>query len=114
MKPYYQDTCVTIYNSDCREILPDLPEVDLVLTDPPYNVGKEYKGYNDHNPEYWELMEAWFIEAKRISPLIVFTPGAVNQADWIQYEKPFWIGCWYNSNSCSRNPIGGFLVGSQY
>ena len=36
MKPYYQDRYVTIYHSDCREILPQLPKVDLVLTDPPY------------------------------------------------------------------------------
>lgn len=37
-KPYYQDHAVTIYNADCREILPLLPKVDLVLTDPPYGV----------------------------------------------------------------------------
>ena len=37
MKPYYQDDYVTIYHGDCREILPDLPKVDLVLTDPPYS-----------------------------------------------------------------------------
>lgn len=36
MKPYYQDEAVTIYHGDCREILPSLPKVDLVLTDPPY------------------------------------------------------------------------------
>ena len=36
MKPYYQDEAVTIYHGDCREIIPDLPMVDLVLTDPPY------------------------------------------------------------------------------
>ncbi len=35
-KPYYQDEWVTIYHGDCREILPELPKVDLVLTDPPY------------------------------------------------------------------------------
>ncbi|KKL80952.1 hypothetical protein LCGC14_1999630 [marine sediment metagenome] len=34
--PYYQDSYVTIYLGDCREILPELPKVDLVLTDPPY------------------------------------------------------------------------------
>ena len=34
--PYYQDKWVTIYHGDCREILPELPKVDLVLTDPPY------------------------------------------------------------------------------
>ena len=39
MTPYYQDKWVTIYFGDCREILPQLDiKVDLVLTDPPYNV----------------------------------------------------------------------------
>jgi site-specific DNA-methyltransferase (adenine-specific) len=36
MKPYYQDESVTIYNADCRDVLPTLDKVDLVLTDPPY------------------------------------------------------------------------------
>jgi site-specific DNA-methyltransferase (adenine-specific) len=36
MTPYYQDSAVTIYHADCREILPQLEPVDLVLTDPPY------------------------------------------------------------------------------
>jgi site-specific DNA-methyltransferase (adenine-specific) len=36
--PYYRDDAVTIYHGDCREILPQLPMVDLVLTDPPYEV----------------------------------------------------------------------------
>jgi site-specific DNA-methyltransferase (adenine-specific) len=38
MKPYFQDDAVTIYHGDCREILPSLPKVDLVLTDPPYGI----------------------------------------------------------------------------
>jgi len=44
MKPYYQDEAVTIYHGDCREILPTLPQVDLVLTDPPYGVSYKKKG----------------------------------------------------------------------
>jgi site-specific DNA-methyltransferase (adenine-specific) len=38
-KPYYHDeeAGITIYNADCRDILPLLPKVDLVLTDPPYD-----------------------------------------------------------------------------
>ena len=38
-KPYYDEDGITIYCGDCREILPHLPKVDLVLTDPPYSSG---------------------------------------------------------------------------
>jgi site-specific DNA-methyltransferase (adenine-specific) len=39
MRPYYEQDGITIYHGDCREILPTLPGVDLVLTDPPYASG---------------------------------------------------------------------------
>lgn len=39
MKPYYEQDGITIYHGDCREILPELPKVPLVLTDPPYAIG---------------------------------------------------------------------------
>ncbi len=38
MTPYYQQDGITIYHGDCREVLPMLPKVDLVLTDPPYGI----------------------------------------------------------------------------
>ena len=40
MKPYYEHGGITIYHGDCREILPDIESVDLVLTDPPYGIGE--------------------------------------------------------------------------
>jgi len=33
VKPYYQDSAVTIYHGDCREIVPQLGRFDLLLTD---------------------------------------------------------------------------------
>lgn len=40
MKPYYDDQNGTrIYHADCRDVLPELGKVDLVLTDPPYAIG---------------------------------------------------------------------------
>jgi DNA modification methylase len=40
--PYYDDgNGIQIFLGDCREILPHLPTVDLVLTDPPYGIGRD-------------------------------------------------------------------------
>jgi len=44
LKPYYQDKYATIYHGDCLELLPEMPKVDLVLTDPPYGVKRD-KGF---------------------------------------------------------------------
>ena len=35
MEPYYDHAGIQIYHGDCREILPMLQPVDLVVTDPP-------------------------------------------------------------------------------
>lgn len=51
MKPYYQDESVTIYHGDCREILPTLGKVDLVLTDPPYGIN--WKPRVNHQDSPW-------------------------------------------------------------
>lgn len=65
--PYYQDRLVTIYHGDCREVMGDLGNFDLLLTDPPYGVslgehsgGKETRrgllvkrgGYEDSSEHY--------------------------------------------------------------
>jgi DNA modification methylase len=38
MQPYYEQDGIQIFHADCRDILPTLPPVDLVLTDPPYGI----------------------------------------------------------------------------
>ncbi len=45
MKPYYEDSVVTIYHGDCRQVLPILPRFDLMLTDPPYGIGADTKSF---------------------------------------------------------------------
>lgn len=47
MKPYYADESVTIYNADCREILPLLEPADFaaLVTDPPYGIAYESNWY---------------------------------------------------------------------
>ena len=38
MTPYYQQDWIVIFHADCREVLPSLAPVDLLLTDPPYGI----------------------------------------------------------------------------
>lgn len=58
MKPYYEEDGIVIYNADCREILPTLPPVDLVLADPPYGMnaldGSYSRRYNIDRRNNWD------------------------------------------------------------
>jgi DNA modification methylase len=49
IQPYYDHNGIVIYHGDCREILPGLEPVDLVLTDPPYGI----KYSSGHGGESW-------------------------------------------------------------
>ena len=62
IKWYYSDDYTAIAHRDCREILPSLPKVDLVLTDPPYGIGEHggacrtrgKPGYSKHENLGWD------------------------------------------------------------
>ena len=60
-KPYYEDEehGIVIYNADCRDILPHLPKVDLLLTDPPYGIDfagqpTNYQRLAGMKPKSWD------------------------------------------------------------
>jgi DNA modification methylase len=40
-EPFYSDERCTIYNADCRQVLPFLEPFSLLLTDPPYGLGMD-------------------------------------------------------------------------
>jgi len=50
IEPYFQDKYCTIYHGDCREILPQIEPVDLILTDPPYGI--DAGNYKRANTQY--------------------------------------------------------------
>jgi adenine-specific DNA-methyltransferase len=67
-KPYFQaDNCI-IYNLDCLEALKNLPSewVNLTVTSPPYNIGKEYE---DKMPldQYLNWCKNWIDEVYRLT-----------------------------------------------
>jgi len=60
VKPYYEDSAVQIYHGDCRELLPEMPSVDLVLADPPYGINFDRATWADSPDAYDELMR-WLV-----------------------------------------------------
>jgi site-specific DNA-methyltransferase (adenine-specific) len=58
IQPYFQDDSVTIYNCDCKQVLRVVDHADIVVTDPPYNVGKDYGTASDEltPEEYADFM----------------------------------------------------------
>ncbi len=108
MKPYYDDGAgIVIYHGDCREVLPtlDAGSVDLVLTDPPYNVGMTYGQHDDRmDPDsYATWCGQWFAECERIAKRVVIFPGHGNLPVWWNVKKPSGVGCWYKPG----NPASG-------
>jgi site-specific DNA-methyltransferase (adenine-specific) len=57
----------TLYCGDCFDILPALPFVDAVVTDPPYGIGYKYRSYDDAPDKYNELMARLVPQLNRIS-----------------------------------------------
>jgi DNA modification methylase len=97
-KPYYQDDYVTLYHGDCRDILPHLEPVDLVLTDPPYGIGYDTAKANKPNQKQFKVIvnDDSFELAKAViswrsdNPMVIF--GAINFPKLLP-SKGRWI-CW--------------------
>ncbi len=83
--PYYSDEWVTLYHGDCREVLPTVTGVDLVVTSPPYNLGDMagglanlsggYRSYSDQMPEADYV--AWQHEVLRLCWGTLTDEGAI-------------------------------------
>jgi adenine-specific DNA-methyltransferase len=67
-EPYYKTDTVAIYNRDCVAALKLLPAglVDLTVTSPPYNIGKEYET-NMALTDYIAWCKQWLVEVARVS-----------------------------------------------
>jgi DNA modification methylase len=57
--PYYDRDGITIYNADCRKVLPFLDRFDLLLTDPPYGLGKRLTGGKGEWGIHFEKSPEW-------------------------------------------------------
>ena len=106
----------TLYLGDCREVLPTLPKVDAVITDPPYGVnyagsatrysapdGVTYASYDDTPENVEHEIVPRIIECLAIASRGVITPGIPNAR---KYPIPDGEGViWYPAGA-NRGPWG--------
>jgi site-specific DNA-methyltransferase (adenine-specific) len=84
LKPYYDEDGITIYCGDCREILPLIAPVDLVLTDPPYGTGwvRGGKGVGEfeaaHERPSWDVWDTSWTTLCKTRKWAIFCP--INRA----------------------------------
>jgi len=85
---------VVLYHGDAIEVLKRLPEgfVDLIITSPPYNVGKMYgEAVNDTKSyeEYLEFAKSWLERAYRVlkygGRIAVNVPSCIQQSTKSKY-----------------------------
>jgi len=98
LKPYYDEGGITIFLGDCRDILPTLGPVDLVLTDPPYGLRFRENEWDNSIPDWLRL-------ARAVAPIVIFTTAPTTLWD---YPRPDWVMCWARPASNSRAISGGF------
>ena len=96
IEPYYETARGKLYLGDCLDIMPELEPVDLVVTSPPYNLGKPHKGsmfnhsdgtgpspfptleYNDHDDAMPAMeYEAWQRQVLLTCRSILKNTGAI-------------------------------------
>lgn len=109
MTPYYDDGRCVIYHGDCRDVLPTLGfDTDLLLADPPYNVGCEYDEHDDRMSadDYETWTASWWRKASTATKRQVVFPGHGNLPIWWRVPfpgKPSGVGCWHKPG----NPASG-------
>jgi len=93
----------TLILGDCMDVLPTLPKVDAVITDPPYGVGFKYESHDDTNVGYVEWCASWFALLQKVSDRIAISCGISNLQDW---PKSDWTLCWHKPASMGRCFVG--------
>ena len=110
IKPYYERAGIVIYNADCRDVLPTLEagSVDLVLTDPPYNVGIDYGTKVDDNrsrQDFIDWARLWFTDCRRVANTVLVN-GQARLPDYALIEPWKWLLCWWKPAAMGRSPVG--------
>jgi len=107
VKPYFETKNGKLYCGDNLKIMSEIPPVDLVITDPPYNVGIDYgETHNDKLNDFISWMKPRFELMREKSKTVLFTTGQIRLPDYAQIEPWKWLLCWHKPAAMGRSPVG--------
>lgn len=88
-------------------------DIDFVLTDPPYNVGYEYKSHNDNmsDEEYNSFINQYINVCKAVCKFIAVTPGNRNERYYYRsFDDIVGTAFWYKGFALTTGPISRCMV----
>jgi len=100
-EPYYSDDLVTIYHGRAEDVLPYVAiRDDVIVTDPPYGVGKVYGDLYDDSPTaYWEWFDAQLALMRQTCGVVVFTHRVVALRRLTDWD---WLSIWHKPKALVR------------
>ena len=111
---FYADDFVTLYNADCRAVLPSLDLSNaFCFTDPPYNVGKAYGTWNDAMPddEYLGFVREWIDVVKTCKHgVCLYTPAKWLPQYWLMLGRARQIVMTRNAAGAIRNGFANYFA----
>ena len=104
--------CGDSTSSSDVEALMDGAVADITLTDPPYNVGYEYKDDKDDksDEDYKFFIYEYINNALKVSPFLIITPGAGNEKYYYNQFDILASAFWYKGFALTHSPISRCLV----
>ena len=107
IEPYYKQNGITIYNADCRDVLPELETFDLLLTDPPYGLGERLKGSKGKWQKGFSINPLW--DLKTVSGVEEMPQKAIKSIIWGgNYYKLKPVRCWLSWDKMQEHTSGHF------
>lgn len=96
---------VEVYQGPCESLMSLFDDIDLVFADPPYNIGKNYDGYDDEmsHDDYMEWTKKWIIAAKDMSKGVFIYPPKIHLREfWNLIPENHLIVCGYSPAGAIR------------
>lgn len=96
---------IKLYNDDCLNLLGNLPDDSIMVSDPPYNINYHYRTYNDNleKDKYFEMLQIVFGGKKHV--LILYNEILIEYCVRTQQIPTKTIAWVYPSNTAKQHRV---------